>query len=592
MSLQRSAGAVVAAALLIGTLPGCNSQNALLPSSFSGTFESQQMSPHQHTLLVRSLQSTIKYVFVIFQENHSFDNYFGTYPAKGTENVDSAMAKSHGYKQYDTIGKDYQTAFRITNPDILAPNQDRYALEKKFDNYKMDKFISVEEEGDLGYGSSANEARQYGLTTMAEYDCDTIPYLWMYAKNFVLFDHYFQADTGPSTPGNVAMIAAQTGISEEHHFPNLKENPKTELGVPVTGDADPFMGPYTSTGGTHEVPLSFATLPMLYGGASSAGAAKVQGNVGKDLGAVASSSLSPINWTWYQENYKPHAVLAANGYVAHHNAVQYFDYLRQNKVYWSHVSTTQQALSDIQSGKLGPGGVFYIKGSKLNDFGWLPASKNPTIRKNYLGDDDHPGPGDSDHQVAEAFVATYVNAIAKSQYWNQSAIIITWDDDGGFWDHVPPMTFEKCSDGYPCGDGPRLPFILISPFAQSGVVVHDYSDTASIAKFIELLFSLPAMANLPDEKTVKPYGPRDDNPALSDLADAFDLNRIYQSVGPLPASMAEVPDSQVGKFPPAMSCSSLGIKPLSIPKQPSVYNPSLVNGMRMLQYDAQRNASD
>jgi phospholipase C len=590
MRLQRSAGAVIAAALLIGTLPGCNSQNVLLPAASSGTFESQQMSPHQHALLVRSLQSTIKYVFVIFQENHSFDNYFGTWPAAGTENVGTPLAKSHGYKQYDTIGKDFQTTFRITNPDILAPNQDRYALEKKFNNYKMNAFISAEEQGDLGYGSSANEARQYGLTTMAEYDCDTVPYLWMYAKNFVLFDHYFQADTGPSTPGNVAMIAAQTGISEEHHYPSLKENPKTELGIPVTGDADPFMGPYTSSG-THEVPLSFATLPMLLGGASSASAAKVAGKVADDLNSVASSSLPPVGWTWYQENYKPHAALAGNGYVAHHNAVQYFDYLRENKVYWSHVNTTQQALSDIKSGNLGPG-VYYIKGSKMNDFGWLSASKNPTIRKNYLGDDDHPGPGNSDHQVAEAFVATYVNAIAKSKYWNQSAIIITWDDDGGFWDHVPPMTFEKCSDGYPCGDGPRLPFILISPYAQSGVVVHDYSDTASIAKFIELLFNLPAMAHLPDEKSVKPYGPRDDNPALSDLADGFDLNRIYQSVGPIPETMAEVSDSQVGRFPPQMSCSSLGIKPLSIPKQPSVYNPSLINRMRMLQYDAQRNASD
>ncbi|MBV8374901.1 MAG: hypothetical protein JO302_05270, partial [Candidatus Eremiobacteraeota bacterium] len=226
MKFQRYAGAVVAAALLLGTLPACNAQNALpLPSTNGATFESQRLSPHEHALLVRSLQSTIKYVFVIFQENHSFDNYFGTYPAPGTENLGTPLAKSHGYKQYDTIGKDYQTVFRTTNPDILAANQDRYALEKKFDGYKMDKFVSVEEQGDLGYGSSANEARQYGLTTMASYDCDTVPYLWMYAKNFVLFDHYFQADTGPSTPGNVAMIAAQTGISEEHHYPSLKENP-------------------------------------------------------------------------------------------------------------------------------------------------------------------------------------------------------------------------------------------------------------------------------------------------------------------------------------------------------------------------------
>ena len=80
-----------------------------------------------------------------------------------------------------------------------------------------------------------------------------------------------------------------------------------------------------------------------------------------------------------------------------------------------------------------------------------------------------PAAGDTDAQVGEAFVATFVNAIARSTYWNDSAIIITWDDPGGYYDHVPPPQAGAAAPTQrPCGDGPRLPFILISPYARDG----------------------------------------------------------------------------------------------------------------------------
>ena len=104
-------------------------------------------------------------------------------------------------------------------------------------------------------------------------------------------------------------------------------------------------------------------------------------------------------------------------------------------------------------------------------------------------------------------MATFVNAIARSRYWKDSAIIITWDDSGGFYDHAVPPQFERCPDGRPCGDGPRVPFILISPYAKSGVVVHDTGDTGSVVKFIDALFGLPASSSLPDEKPYMPEEP-------------------------------------------------------------------------------------
>ena len=80
------------------------------------------------------------------------------------------------------------------------------------------------------------------------------------------------------------------------------------------------------------------------------------------------------------------------------------------------------------------GGIFFVKGGYKNIFNLKPFDTDPAVQKNFLGDDDHPAYSDS--QISEAMVAEAVNAIAKSKYWGQCAIIITWDDSEGDYDHV------------------------------------------------------------------------------------------------------------------------------------------------------------
>jgi phospholipase C len=230
-------------------------------------------------------------------------------------------------------------------------------------------------------------------------------------------------------------------------------------------------------------------------------------------------------------------------------------------------------LSALQDGTLPERGIFYIKGGSQNRFGWKPANPDAYVQDHYRGDDDHPGPGDSDAQVGEAFVATFVNAIARSRYWNDAAIVITWDDPGGYYDHVPPPSVGQCPDQKPCGDGPRLPLILISPYARSGAVVHDAGDQTSILKFSEALFQVPPLASLPDEQAYLPRGPRDADPALTDLLGGFDSARLAGTAPPIPAANAEIADSIVGAFPPAMSCATLGIAPVTLPNAPSAPPP-------------------
>ncbi|MBV8148737.1 MAG: hypothetical protein JO092_06580, partial [Candidatus Eremiobacteraeota bacterium] len=158
------------------------------------------------TAAIGAVRERIRHVFVIFQENHSFDNYFGTYP--GAENLAGPLAQAHGFRQYDDIGKAWVTPFRITDPDTESPSQSRLVVFDKMNAGKMDAFVSTQERVS-GKKFGPDAARDVGLLTMAHYDCDTIPYLWKYARTFVLYDRIFSAMTAPSTPSAVELIAGQ-----------------------------------------------------------------------------------------------------------------------------------------------------------------------------------------------------------------------------------------------------------------------------------------------------------------------------------------------------------------------------------------------
>ncbi len=515
--------------------------------------------------LVSALREHVKHVFVIYQENHSFDEYFGTYP--GADNLASTQARLHGFRQYDPIGKQWVTPFLITDPDIDSPGHSRAALLAKIDGGRNDQYVARQEKDSAKDGYGASDAQALGLLTMAHYDCDTIPFLWKYAHAFTLYDRFFQGMTAPSTPGNIEIIAAQTGQTQWARDQDEAVKPSGKgPGVPVLSSIDPAFGPYPAKPTPPlEIPLRFATVLLTLNGQSDARATKDTRGVQEDLSLMGQSGRAPISWGWYQEGYNYANSLAIEGYSSHRNVVQFFAYMRHNDVFWRNVHSLREILPALRDATLPDRSVVYIKGGSYNHFGWRPANADPFIQKHFLGDDDHPGTDDSDRQIAESFVATFVNAIARSSYWKDSAIIITWDDSGGFYDHAVPPHFERCPDGKPCGDGPRVPFILISPYAKSGAIVHDSGDTGSVVKLIDTLFGLPALASLPDEQPYMPEGPRDANPRLTDLTGAFDLRRLLGQTQPIPASAAEIPDAVVGRFPARMTCAALGIQPATVP---------------------------
>ena len=512
--------------------------------------------------LVTELRAHIHHVFVVYQENRSFDSYFGSFP--GVDNLATAEARAHGFRQFDPIGKTWITPFALNAADTRDADHSREALLAKVDGGRMDHFISYEETNLVNFsGYDHKSARQLGVLTMAHEDCNTIPFLWMYAHRFTIYDHIFQAMYGPSTPGNIDLIAGQTGQTQAARHPDQAIKSQFGTGEPVVNDANPDFGPYAFTyqaKGPLQNDQTYATLMLTLKGGEAKELKKDTDDVDDDIGELGRLDHKAVPWGWYQEGFGDGKGNNHPAYIPHHNAPQYFGYIRQNESMWSGEHDLLDFFADVEKERLPERSVIFVKGGQANPFGWKPANPDALA---ILGDDDHPGYSDS--QLSESLVAKVVNAVARSAYWKDSAIIVLWDDSEGFYDHVPPPQFEECPDKEPCGDGPRVPMLLISPYAKSGGVVSDAGDHVSFAKFLDVLFELPPLASLPDEKPYLPQGPRDLSPRLTDLLGGFDAARLAGRKAPIPASEAEIPDATVNTFPPPMSCKDTGVTPVVIP---------------------------
>jgi phospholipase C len=251
----------------------------------------------------------------------------------------------------------------------------------------------------------------------------------------------------------------------------------------------------------------------------------------------------------------------------------------------------QQFYTDVSNQALPEGGgVFYVRGGYYNNDGLTPVDPNVAVQQSTPGNDDHPNY--SDAQISEALIADSVNAIANSPYWADCAIIITYDETDGLYDHQPEQFRTYGPDHKPETGGPRIPAIVISPYAAAHVVSHVYSEHSSVVKFIDELFNLTPLAQLPDEAAAivagaanpafnapsgaaqTNLGPADALATMGDLTEAFDNNRLTGATAPLPASYAIIPAAQVHTLPhyvsttasgPQYGCQYLGISPTDYP---------------------------
>lgn len=558
--------------------------------------------------LISLIQQKIKYVFVLYQENRSFDSYFGTFPgANGLYSQPAAQTPGFVQTLVNTDGSTTTISPFLIGPAQYAADTDdmdhshpRTVAKMDVQNgtAKMDMFAVTEELKYSPTGNPSLKAKQMGELSMAHEDCNTVPLLWAYADRFVLFDNVFEAMTGPSTPGNLSIIGAQSGATQWALHPTQSTN------VPVLVDDDPFWGspsdksanplpvnPGDYPGGsgnyTIEENLTYATLPlsMLLSTANSVTATDPTGStdladVQDDVSFLSRLTQPAAGFGWYEEGFDKESTdtagpTDANGthasYITHHNGPQYFGYVANTPGLRSELHGLGDFYNDLQNNNLPKsGGVFYVKGGYQNTLGITPASPGATDQKNFVGDDDHPAY--SDAQISEAIVATSLNAIASSSYWPQSAIIITWDDSEGDYDHVPPPIVNYGPDTTALSFGPRVPMILISPYAKLAYISHRQGSQSSVVKFVDTVFGLPPLATLPDELLGRylglaefgqeNVGPQDAlTPGVSDLLDAFSTSRLMGLADPLPPDYVMVDPNYITRIPQTtgLGCSDLGI---------------------------------
>ncbi len=615
--------------------------------------------------MIALLRAHIRYVFVIFNENESFDHEYGTFPganglfSTGTRPRDAAATPGFNQTYIDS-----STGTTVTvRPFRLGPEQNATFMDSVDHGHqslarklhvidgapRMDGFAQVEFDGHTGPVKTPDDiaaGRQRANLVMSYIDCDTIPFFWRYASRFTLFDNIFATEDTPSTPNAIAMIAGQAGetqwvkhgaagetkvMSGKVQYDPYSGNGTTQ-GVPVFDDPNPYWGSQfdlnadadrdptspresygaSKTGSGYNIApnLTFATVPLIAMGtgiaATLAGDRHPAGNqadIRGDIPAIAATGNPPVAWRWYQNGYDheptdPPGLATHDNFVAHHEGPQYFGYLADNDKTRDSLRGEGDFFDDIAANKLpGGGGIIYIRGGWGNLTQMKPPIQNPhypaeltahdinAIQVVKSGDDDHPSY--ADHQISETMAARVINAIAANPaLWAQSAVVITYDESDGFYDHVPPRILSYGPDSLPLSRGVRVPLLLISPYARAHVVSHAEGDHNAVIETIEDVFGLPALASLPEEKDAlvkgdsaefnrfgpagfhqTHLGPRDINSPITDsLISGFDPARLQGKAPPLPGSYAMIPDQLVQTLPhyAGKGCGAIGVTPEDI----------------------------
>jgi phospholipase C len=513
-------------------------------------------------------KTPIKHLVVIFGENRSFDHYFATYPkaqnnpgerpftasplTPDVNNLLTPLDPNNGFVKLKGLnllannpnGPDGTGALingvNASNPFRVAPtnawtdgNNHGYSAEQAaYDNGKMDLFPA--HTGDAGsIGNACNPGTGAGCIsinqamTMAYFDGNTVTGMWNLAQHFAMSDNMFTTMFGPSTPGAINLISGQTNFITAA-TPAVAEAalifPSDGQGnFTLNGDVDPFGDVCSSKSENAQLG-------------------------GQNIGDLMNARK--ITWGWFSGGFNLN-LTNVNGSKGCGRSTQLFanpnitsgDYVPHHQPFQLFASTANpmhmRPTSTATIGQTDPANHEY----DIQDFFSALANGNlPAV--NFLkapsAQDSHPGNSDPiDEQV---FISNVINALEQSPDWSSTAVVITYDDSDGWYDHqMPPIVNISQSivagipgleasagadflngtevlnstntkvlsggclsspfqqdrpsgmlngvEGLPvqgrCGYGTRVPFLVISPWAKTNFVDHTLLDQSSVSRFIE-----------------------------------------------------------------------------------------------------------
>ena len=312
--------------------------------------------------------SAVNHIIVVLQENHTFDNYFATYPgAEGLTGKKVCLPEGQGSARC-------VPPYHDTNLTPADMNHDWKAAHADYDGGKMDGFV---------YSEGSKE-------TMGYYDRGDLPHYWKAADDYVLCDHYFTSVMSESAPNHLYLVAGTSGgITDDR--------------VPRTLNFPPVFEELDKAGVSWQV----------YGFSS-----------------------------WYKS----------------------FSYVQKTPSVAANFAGAGRFADDVAR-------------DRLAQVSWVIGAP---------GGDEHPP---KNVQAGQDSVAgDIVNKVGASAYWNSVAIFVTWDDYGGFYDHVPPKQVDEYGYGF------RVPCLVISPYSKKGFVDTAVNDHTSILRFIETRYGLPPLS--------------------------------------------------------------------------------------------------
>jgi phospholipase C len=446
------------------------------------------------TLWAQGTQPTtpIKYVVVIFQENNSFDHYFGTYPnalyptGEGVSgqfpsgespfvalpNTPSVNGLNPAVNKISTVAP-----FRLDRAQALTCDNDNH--------YKDEQTAYNKGEVNLFPTTTSGTTEVVPGTpctadlSMGYYDGNTVTALWNYAQYFAMSDNYFDTEFGVTVEGHQNLVAGQTHTTSVTTISGKIAN--GSIIANVEAGADDCV---TTANGT----------PVLM----------TSKNIGDLMNAAG------LTWGWFYADFPQSTnsqpiTTCPSSYNSHYAPFMYYA-----------STSNRHHLPPSSISAIGTAGDQANHTYAMTDFmnalshGSLPSV---TFLKAMSSQTGHPA--NSTPLEEQTFLVDTINLLQQSAYWNQMAIFITYDDSDGWYDHVMPPIVNQSNDpandtvagaglcGTPqpgayldrCGYGTRLPLVVISPYAKQNYVDHGLTDTTSVTRFIEDNWNLGRLGN-------------------------------------------------------------------------------------------------
>jgi phospholipase C len=462
----------------------CRTAGLLVTVSILATFATAQTTT-----------TPIKYVVVIFQENNSFDHYFGTYPnvlypsgepVNGTypagesafvplPNTPSVNGLSPATNNLSAVAP-----FRLDRSQALTcDNDNKYKDEQTaYNSGQINLFATTTS------GTTEVVAGTPCITdlSMGYYDGNTVTALWNYAQYFAMSDNYFDTEFGVTEEGHQNLVAGQT------HTTSGNVSGKVVNGS-IIANVEAGVDDCISTP---------ANTPVLM----------TSTNIG-DL-----MTTTGISWGWFYGDFPESgsatpitstqclSTPSGNAYNSHYAPFMYYE-----------STSNQHHLSPSSTAAIGTSSDQANHNYSLVDFtNALVANNLPAVTFLKAPTTETGHPANSTPLTEQTFLVDTINALMQSEFWPQMAIFITYDDSDGWYDHVMPPIVNQSSDSSNdvvagaslhcgsvtplggfldrCGYGTRLPLLAISPYAKQNYVDHALTDTTSVLRFIEDNWSL------------------------------------------------------------------------------------------------------